>query len=65
MAKAGFTSGVENVRVLVPVNVPFNVIMPPIVSGDVVTVPPMNELAGSDQSREDRLMTVLPSTSPL
>src|ERR1700745_4306403 len=47
MAMTGFTSGVANVSVLVPVNPPARRISSPITLGDVVTVPPTNEVFGA------------------
>ena len=49
--------------VLVPAKLPFSAMMSPAVLGEVVTVPPTNELGGA-HTAELPFVTVLPFTSP-
>ena len=47
IAKTGFTNGEAKVIVLVPVKLPFRKMASPMVLGEAVTVPPVNELLGA------------------
>jgi hypothetical protein len=62
IASTGFTSGEAKVIVLVPVKFPFKKMASRTVLGEVVTVPPVNEVFGA-QMVEVPLSTVL-SASP-
>jgi len=62
IAKTGLTTGVENVMVCWPAKLPCNRMSSLTTLGEVVTVPPMNELFGAQMP--DVPLSTLPITSP-
>jgi hypothetical protein len=63
IAKTGFSKALPKVIVFVPVKLPFRKMASPTLLGEVVTVPPINELFGA-QMRLLPLITAL-SNSPV